>query len=133
MYVFKTESARNEHWRFSVKPEFLPATSAFIGPDLNEQPQTAREMSRSFNFQFLLWRRRLSTPARIASASEALSAHSRQKFFVRLNGVALGLSSLIRDGRRTESPKTIASPMSRRGSISAIPAMLSGITDLTAD
>ena len=49
------------------------------------------------------------------------------------NGVALGLSSLIRDGRRTESPKTIASPMSRRGSISAIPAMLSGITDLTAD
>ena len=29
MNVFKTESARNEHWRVSVEPEFLPATLAF--------------------------------------------------------------------------------------------------------
>ena len=33
MHVFKTESARNEHWRLSVEPEFLPATSALFGTD----------------------------------------------------------------------------------------------------
>jgi len=31
MHVFKTESARTEHWRLSVEPEFLPATWALSG------------------------------------------------------------------------------------------------------
>lgn len=31
MYVFKTERARPKRWRFSVKPDFLPATWAFSG------------------------------------------------------------------------------------------------------
>jgi hypothetical protein len=33
IHDFKTESARNEHWRFSLEPEFLPATSAFLITD----------------------------------------------------------------------------------------------------
>jgi hypothetical protein len=48
-------------------------------------------------------------------------------------GLALGRSNLMREGSNMESPRIIASPMSRSGRTSAIPAILSGITDLTAD